>query len=344
VNDYLGAQAVATSQTAAIPPGASPDPILVAAAAAQLEAIAAQAAAQQRFAQARHRIGQIAIALYLGDQVPRAGAALVGTSGSLDDRSAFLARVLDAEQGAAKLAKAELVRTTTAATARRIQADQLVSSRTLELQNAALQAAAADRAPASTIVPAVGGAAIVTAPPSLLTQDSPTILGPTVLSAGELAGWFSASGHRPNLTVPLPALTEDYVSAGATAGVRADIAFAQSVLETGYFSFPGYGQVAVSDNNFAGIGACDSCSTGFRFKDAATGVLAQMQLLHAYATTSQPVAGPLPGPFRVAGCCATWMALTGVWATAPDYGIKILTLYRTIVEWALARRTAAAQL
>ncbi len=69
-----------------------------------------------------------------------------------------------------------------------------------------------------------------------------------------------------------------------------------------------------------------------------------MQLLHAYATTAQPVAGPLPGPFRVAGCCPTWMELTGVWATASDYGIKILGLYRSMVQWALTRRIAAAQL
>jgi hypothetical protein len=371
VGDYLAARALAASLAASSGAGPLPggaDPVLVQAAAAQLQAGAEVAAAQQRFAQARHRIGLVAVALYLGEQVPSAGSNLAG---SQTYRSEFLAGVLDAEQDQAKAATVELTRATAAANERRRQADRLVQSRTVELQTAALQAAAAARAQAAltggavassgagtgagTGAGATGGAPVAGnalrpggipggAAPSLVTQESPTILGPAVLSADELAGWFSGSGRRASLTVSLPVLAADFESAGAVAGVRADIAFAQSVLETGYFSFPGFGQVRVADNNFAGIGACDSCGSGFHFPDALTGVTAQMQLLHAYATTSQPVPGPLPGPFRVSGCCPTWMQLTGVWATASDYGIKILKLYLSMVQWALARRTAAAQL
>jgi hypothetical protein len=346
VGEYLAARALAGSGTSpANQPaaGASADPVLVAAAAAQIEANTAQASAQQRYAVARYRIGQVAVALYLGEQIPHAGAAIVAAG----DRSLYLSGVLDAEKAAAKQAKADLARDTTAVEARRQQADQAVQARTAELQAAASRAAALAQATA----PASGSAVAAGAPVlgggaslSLLTQESPTILGPPVLSADELTGWFSTAHHQANLTVPLATLAGAYETVGSQAGVRADIAFAQSVLETSYFGFPSFGQVAVGDNNFAGIGACDHCATGFHFPDAVTGVTAQMQLLHAYATTSQPFPGPLPGPFRVAGCCPTWMALTGVWATAPDYGIKILKLYRSMVQWALARRTAAAQL
>ena len=49
---------------------------------------------------------------------------------------------------------------------------------------------------------------------------------------------------------------------------------------------PGGGQVRGTDNNFAGMGACDSCNGGNRFPDARTGVRAQMQQLRVYADAS----------------------------------------------------------
>jgi hypothetical protein len=179
--------------------------------------------------------------------------------------------------------------------------------------------------------------------PPALASLSPSILGSSTLTAPEITGWYQSTGRPPHITVPLETLVADFESLGAVAGVRADLAFAQSMVETGYLNFPGYGQVAVSDNNFAGIGACDGCSTGWHFPDAATGVAAQLQLLHAYAVKG-PAPGPLTSPVRVSGCCATWLALAGVWATNPNYGYAILKTYRAMVEWALARRSAAAGL
>ena len=46
-----------------------------------------------------------------------------------------------------------------------------------------------------------------------------------------------------------------------------------------------------TDNNFAGIGWCDSCPHGFDFPDAETGVRAQMQLLRIYVDPTFPDAG-----------------------------------------------------
>lgn len=51
-----------------------------------------------------------------------------------------------------------------------------------------------------------------------------------------------------------------YVREGQDEGVRGDVAFAQSIVETGFFGFPAGGQVQAGDFNFAGIRACDSCS------------------------------------------------------------------------------------
>jgi hypothetical protein len=164
-----------------------------------------------------------------------------------------------------------------------------------------------------------------------------------VLSASELAGWFASTHRKAKVTVPMPQLAADYALAGQQTGVRADLAFAQSVVETGFFSFPASGQLTPTDNNFAGIGACDSCAHGWKFPDARTGVTAQMQLLDAYASPNQ-VTTNLVGNVGVGGCCPTWMELAGTWASSLVYGISIMTVYHQMLNWAITQRLVAAGL
>jgi hypothetical protein len=171
----------------------------------------------------------------------------------------------------------------------------------------------------------------------------PTILGPSVMSGPELATWFASTHRHANITVPMAQLAADYARAGQETGVRADVAFAQSVVETGFFSFPAYGQLTPKDNNFAGIGACDSCAHGWTFPEALTGVTAQMQLLDAYASPN-PVPTNLIGDVGVGGCCPTWMALAGTWASSPVYGISIMTIYQQMLGWVIQERLIAAGL
>jgi len=173
--------------------------------------------------------------------------------------------------------------------------------------------------------------------------SGPTILGPSLVSASELAAWYRTTGSRPATTVPIGRLAADYQLAGRETGVRADIAFAQSIVETGYFTFPAGGQLTGGDNNFAGIGACDSCAHGWSFPTALTGVTAQLQLLEAYASP-RPVRTPLIGAVGVGGCCPTWMALGGTWASNEAYGVEILGVYTRILEWVIPRQLAAAGL
>jgi hypothetical protein len=172
---------------------------------------------------------------------------------------------------------------------------------------------------------------------------SPTVLGPSVLSASELAAWFTSTHRKATVTVPIPQLAADYALAGQQTGVRADLAFAQSVVETGFFSFPAGGQLTPRDNNFAGIGACDSCAHGWKFPNALTGVTAQMQLLDAYASPLQ-VPTNLVGNVGIGGCCPTWMALAGTWASSLVYGISIMTVYHQMLNWAITQRLVAAGL
>jgi hypothetical protein len=168
------------------------------------------------------------------------------------------------------------------------------------------------------------------------TAGSP-IIGPNRLTAYQMAEFVRRNGYTPNITVPLDELAQDYLDESAKVGVRGDVAWAQSILETGGFGFAG-SMVEPEDNNYAGIGACDSCHRGFRFPDAVTGVRAQMQLLRVYtdkSVTLDSLPDPLvlPGTLRLGfrGKVQSWWDLTGTWATATDYGIRVYELYERMV-------------
>ena len=69
-----------------------------------------------------------------------------------------------------------------------------------------------------------------------------------------------------------------YISEGAIEGVRGDIAFAQSCLETGNFTFSG-SAVTFSQNNFCGMGVTKTGMKGNSFKNPQQGIRAQIQHL-----------------------------------------------------------------
>ena len=129
-----------------------------------------------------------------------------------------------------------------------------------------------------------------------LAAYGPHILGNSLLSVAQIEGWFESTGARGEDHRASSELVADYVEAGRLTGVRADSAFAQSVVETGYFSFPPGGQLVPKNNNFAGIGACDKCKHGWSFPSAMAGVVGQEGLL-----VSTPVGPWCPVPLVPAG-------------------------------------------
>jgi mannosyl-glycoprotein endo-beta-N-acetylglucosaminidase len=172
-----------------------------------------------------------------------------------------------------------------------------------------------------------------------VSSTSP-ILGPSRLTAKQLSDFVLLKGYKPRITVPIQELAQDYLDEGNRYGVRGDVAFAQSILETAGFHLPDGGQLNPTDNNFAGIGACDSCKHGMTFPDARTGVRAQMQLLRTYVdkkfddkTSPDPILlkGALKLGFR--GKVQTWWDLWGTWATGALYGEHVYNLYLQIVAF-----------
>src|SRR4051812_20291360 len=63
------------------------------------------------------------------------------------------------------------------------------------------------------------------------------VMAATKLSAADLAGWYRSTGKTNKATVSIDSLAGDFVQEGTDEGVAGDIAFAQSIVETGYFNF-----------------------------------------------------------------------------------------------------------
>jgi hypothetical protein len=168
-----------------------------------------------------------------------------------------------------------------------------------------------------------------------------TIEGSSIFTAEEMAAWFATWQVMPTRAGAPPAdLARFFIEEGAAEGFRGDVAFAQAILETGSFT----NQDTVNFNNYAGIGHCDSCPSGWAFPSPQMGVRAQIQLLKSYVYdepeyVNDLVDRRLRGP---AGCCQTWNELSGVWATGGGYGALIMSIYLDMLEWLYQQRTGSA--
>jgi hypothetical protein len=178
------------------------------------------------------------------------------------------------------------------------------------------------------------------------------VMGQSRLTADQLVAFYqSHSGLAYRATgATLPQLASMFVTEGNRYNVRGDIAFAQSIVETAWFNFPDSGMVRPYNNNFAGIGACDTCGNGFQFSSALAGVDAQMQLLRNYADPSSTTA-TIPDPpvpelwgstpataaynfdhYFAKGVAPLWNDMgNGNWATAPDYATVVLSVYNEML-------------
>ena len=141
-----------------------------------------------------------------------------------------------------------------------------------------------------------------------------------------------------------------YISEGAAEGIRGDVAFAQSCLETGNFTFKG-SAVTLDQNNFCGMGVTANGMKGNSFKDPKTGIRAQIQHLKAYAST-QPITQKCVDPryqYVQKGCApyAEWLGIQENpqgrgWAAGARYGQKILDILETITSIQVSGQASSA--
>ena len=169
-----------------------------------------------------------------------------------------------------------------------------------------------------------------------------SIMGTAQATAQQMALFCRSRNSAPQIAgCSLEALAQMYLIEGATEDVRGDVAFAQSLHETGFFRFGGI--VQPGQNNFAGIGALNGNAAGqaATFPNALTGVRAQIQHLKAYAST-EPLKNPCVDPrfglvTRGSAPYVEWLGAAdnpsgAGWAyPGKGYGASVLTLLSQLI-------------
>ena len=171
---------------------------------------------------------------------------------------------------------------------------------------------------------------------ALLPSDS--IMGPSLATVDQMVALFNAQG------VPYP--VDKYASRGAATikdfcqvlldqarseDVRAEVLFAQAMVETGWLQFGGdvdrNGKVQC---NFGGLGATGNGVAGEEFPDVKTGLLAQAQHLKGYASTAPLNQSCVDTRFGLLagkrGSAPTVDKLSGTWAADKTYGTKVMNV------------------
>ena len=174
-------------------------------------------------------------------------------------------------------------------------------------------------------------------------QEGYLIEGTSAVTANSLAMYFKRkNGVYPifykNSDAPtIEKFCQIYVEEAKAEGVKVEVAFMQAMVETGWLKFGG--AVQISQYNFAGIGALDGGAQGATFKTVREGVRAQIQHLKAYAN-EKPLNNTQVDPrfHLVKRGSAKYVEWLGQkenpngygWATAEDYGYKILRLIKEL--------------
>jgi hypothetical protein len=155
-----------------------------------------------------------------------------------------------------------------------------------------------------------------------VTSNKTPIMGKSECTAEQLN--IYAKSKNPNA----PEYGAIFIEEGDIEGVRGDLAFCQSLHETGFFKFGG--DVSASQNNFAGIGAVGGGAKGASFTTARDGIRAQIQHLKVYAST-EPLKQLCADPrfsLVTRGIAPNWEDLNGKWAPPGNgYGEGIVKLW-----------------
>lgn len=177
--------------------------------------------------------------------------------------------------------------------------------------------------------------------PEPVPIEKTPIQGESVATVDQMVQFVLNSGKEPRINCSLEELAQFYIEEGKIEGIKGDMAFAQAVKETNYFTFlrtdgtPSL--VLPAQNNYCGLGATNNSEIGQGawFDTPREGVRAQIQHLKAYAST-EPLRNECIDPrFNLVtrGCAPCWEDLNGRWAVpGVGYGESIVDIHRRILE------------
>lgn len=170
------------------------------------------------------------------------------------------------------------------------------------------------------------------------TKNYTKIVGETVATAEQMTARVKTA--NPDVPQSVIDMIPYYISEGKAEGIRGDIAFAQSCIETGNFAFPNC-NVTLDQNNFCGMGVVTDDSKGNSFETPKLGIRAQIQHLKAYASTEDLVNACVDPRFKyVTRGSAEYVEWLGMqenpngkgWASAKNYGVNILRVLDEIIQ------------
>ena len=138
-------------------------------------------------------------------------------------------------------------------------------------------------------VPAADGIPEAQETQALIASGRYPVMGSSGITVQDMVDYFNASGEE----YPSEELSEGgadsietfcqmYVEEAEAEGVRPEVAFAQTMKETGFLQYGG--DAHIEQFNFAGLGTTGNGVPGNSYPDVRTGIRAQIQHLKAYAT------------------------------------------------------------
>jgi hypothetical protein len=349
-----------TSSSTTAPPAAKPDPDAFAALANQVsqnQALLTQLSAQVD--QAQQRLTQLATDMADTQQkLDAARAEMERLKTIVRERAAYIYQhahapddaVVDIQHVQDLAAGKKYAETATHTDGGKVDGLARVSAE-LDAHRQELDAARAEQQQQKDrLETAKAGLEAVTAHQKKLLDEAGAIpvMGDAQLTAAEMTDWFNARNVKYRLAggMSIGDLVQLYMEEGKAEHVRPELAFAQSIIETGSFG-------NALDSNYAGIGACDSCHGEPAFPSPRDGVRGQIQLLRNYADPASRAANLANPPsttiygddlvsaarlydtFFAKGRTPTWNVMgNGNWATDPGYAQKVLTVYFQMVSFA----------
>ena len=172
--------------------------------------------------------------------------------------------------------------------------------------------------------------------PQTISEYDTSISGTPMATQEQCVKYLLNNNPYPNLAVSAEEIVAYYYEEGEREGIRPDVAFAQALKETGFFSYGG--DVIPEQNNYCGLGTTGGGVKGEFFATPQMGVRAHIQHLLAYSSTRRPLT-PIIDPRydivrqaygeRILG---EWQDLNGRWAVPGRYyGQEILSMFHSIL-------------
>ena len=166
------------------------------------------------------------------------------------------------------------------------------------------------------------------------TTNSHSIIGKSNVSYKKLVAFVESKSGKVD---DLEDIAKSFIDVGNKYNIKGDIAFCQSIIETGWFKFEGGTAVTPDQHNYCGLGVVSKGVKGNSFKTIKEGVTAQIQHLYAYATSEEiPNDEIIIDPrfkYVSRGIAPNWEDLSNRWAMNPNYGDNIISLYNSLLNF-----------